>query len=170
MEYNFDIVNRAGVKHQAADALSRLLTKGTDNSDIYEEIPIMAVATPALKRLSNVQDSTPEQTFSETNEPQLPALDELRSAQGADAYCENIRQTVRIPRSSLNSDKNGLLVRHKSTDGSLQKVVTQSIRLITLHSTHYSILAGDSGERRKYDTSRRKYFWPNISTNVDNTV
>lgn len=58
MEFDFGIVRRAGVRHQAADALSRILARGTDESDIKDEIRITAVATCAqIKQKSSKQQT-----------------------------------------------------------------------------------------------------------------
>lgn len=53
MKYYFYIVRQAGVKHQAVGALSGLNTKGTDDFDINDDIPIMAV----VKRSEQIQRS-----------------------------------------------------------------------------------------------------------------
>lgn len=54
MKYDIAIVHRANVKNQTADELSPLPTKGTDDSGINEEIPIIAVAMRAQKSLIKV--------------------------------------------------------------------------------------------------------------------
>lgn len=41
MKYDFKIVFRALVKHQAAETLSRLATTGIDNSELQDEFRIM---------------------------------------------------------------------------------------------------------------------------------
>ena len=40
-ELEFDVVHRAVIKHQAADALSRLETSGADDSSLQDEIPVL---------------------------------------------------------------------------------------------------------------------------------
>ena len=42
-DFEYDIVHRAGVKHQAADALSRLPTNGTDQHPLDDGIPTLAI-------------------------------------------------------------------------------------------------------------------------------
>lgn len=79
MHYDFSIDHRAVVKHEAADALSRQLTKRTDESDINDEILIMVIATRALIKLSEIQEHAPKETHDETNEPQRPTVDECMS-------------------------------------------------------------------------------------------
>lgn len=77
MEYDFDTVYRAIVKHQAADALKRPPTKRTDDFDINDEISVMVVATRAQKRLTKVLDDPPEPIHIETNEPKIAFLVEF---------------------------------------------------------------------------------------------
>lgn len=54
--------------------LPRLNTKRTDDSDIDDDIAILAVARRAQKRLSDLTRNTSEQTQIETGEPQLPTV------------------------------------------------------------------------------------------------
>lgn len=42
-EYDFDIIQRAGVKHQAAGALSRLQTTGKDDTPPEVDLPLIAI-------------------------------------------------------------------------------------------------------------------------------
>lgn len=42
-EFEIDIVHRAGVKRKAADALSRLNTKGVDCPPMVDEVPVLAI-------------------------------------------------------------------------------------------------------------------------------
>lgn len=69
MEHNFNIFYRLGIKQQTVDGLSRLLTTGTDDSDIDDGISVMAVATRAEKKLSKFTDVMSEKTQKETSEP-----------------------------------------------------------------------------------------------------
>lgn len=46
MESDFEVVYKAVVKHQAADALSRLLTNGSYRTLLENDILIMAVTSP----------------------------------------------------------------------------------------------------------------------------
>lgn len=43
-------------------------------------------------------------------------------------------------------------------------------RPIILYLAHHLTLAGSSGERRVYDTFRREFYWPKMSTDVYDTV
>lgn len=47
MQYDFDIVHKAGSDHQAAEEFLQIITKGTVYSDIEDATPIVAVVTSA---------------------------------------------------------------------------------------------------------------------------
>lgn len=47
MNYDLDIVYRAGTEHKTAEALSRISTKMKDDSDIDDDRPVIAVAIRA---------------------------------------------------------------------------------------------------------------------------
>lgn len=59
MNCEFEIVHRAGIKSQAANALLRLNTVGTDDQNIDNFIPIMVVATRVQSRQSRHICATP---------------------------------------------------------------------------------------------------------------
>lgn len=80
MEYSFGIVHWAGVKHQAPDPLLRPHTKRTEDFHIKDDITIMSVPTCVQKRITKIQDNAAEQTYIQTDHPQLPTLVELMSA------------------------------------------------------------------------------------------
>lgn len=50
MEYDFDIVHRTGIKHQAADALPRLNIEATKDFNIGDDIPVFTGVTRAQSR------------------------------------------------------------------------------------------------------------------------
>lgn len=81
-----DIAHGAHVKHQGADGLSRLPTKGTDDSDINDEIPIIAVAIHAEKRPTRLHNNVLEQADIEAKDLLLPTLVEVISRKVIDAY------------------------------------------------------------------------------------
>lgn len=45
LEFVSDVVHRAGIKHQAVDALFRLRTGGSDNRPLGDQIPSFTVNT-----------------------------------------------------------------------------------------------------------------------------
>lgn len=51
-ELSFDVVNRAGIKNQAADALSKLWITGEDQTELNDELPVLIIE----------EDTTPKAT------------------------------------------------------------------------------------------------------------
>lgn len=92
------------------------------------------------------------------------------SEQGTDVYCDNIRLTVGVRGSSFKFDKNKLLAGQSPINGSVQKVMSQSMGAIISHLAHYLTLAGCQGDQQTCDTLRCAFYWTNISTEVYNTV
>lgn len=142
IEYDFNIVDRASNQNQAADALSQLFTEGTNYSGTSNAIPTMAVATWAQKILEEASRNASERTYIEKDEQPFPTIDQLMSAKGSDAYCDEINPTVEIPESSLILDRNRLLTRQLPKDGSVQKLGSLSLRPTILRLVHHSALAG----------------------------
>lgn len=78
-ELEFDIVHRDGIKHQAADALARPTTSGTDRAALDDNLPV-PVPTPKMsahrwkpREYSEKDDATNEQT-ADTTVPFLPKV------------------------------------------------------------------------------------------------
>lgn len=49
MEFGFEVIDRAGVKHHGADALSRLSIIGAGDMDIDDEVPVLAIQQQSRK-------------------------------------------------------------------------------------------------------------------------
>lgn len=58
-ELEFDVVQRAGSKHQAADALSWMPTSGADETTIEDEIPLLFLESHEKSRIQgdNLKES-----------------------------------------------------------------------------------------------------------------
>lgn len=95
-EYDFEIILRAGVKHQAAHTLSKLNSEGKDDSYMRGDISVVAVITIIVSVQKVLVGTTPEKTPDGTKEPKLLTLDKLLSTQSADAYCDRIQPSVEI--------------------------------------------------------------------------
>lgn len=60
LEFEFDIVHSAGIKHEAADAISSLPTDGADNIKLNDDILVLAITTKTTKT-TNTDKSKPQQ-------------------------------------------------------------------------------------------------------------
>lgn len=58
LEYDFEIIHRSGDEHQTSEALWRLPTEETDDSDIADYSPVMAVNTRARFRQNKLVNSS----------------------------------------------------------------------------------------------------------------
>lgn len=105
MELDFYLMHQGSVIRQVADTVSRLLTGGTDDVDIDNEIPIIVVTTSAQEKLSRVTNSMLKKTHNETSKPQLQPRNKFITAQCIDAFCDKIRRAVRIPGSLFTFDR-----------------------------------------------------------------
>lgn len=61
----FDIVNiyRAGVKHLAADALSRLPTRGEDHTLLDDDLPILAIGAPTGSSFDLIKQKASQKNY-----------------------------------------------------------------------------------------------------------
>ena len=173
-EYEFDVVHRAGVKHQAADALSRLPTDGEDKAPLDDEIPVLVIQHDDEQTVSTVV--CVHEQYETTDGPaiELPdgalTLDALIRAQKTDTFCKRIADTVDTPGSAFNYDRDGVLVRRSALDGSVQRVIPVAFRTHVLQLMHAIPLAGHPGARRMYDTMRCEFYWPHMANDVYETV
>ena len=198
--FDYDVVHKAGLKHQAPDALSRLTTTGMDDSPIDDEIPdwapesidALALTNEAPTTLMLVKDGTteldddfpddPDSPGEPPSETRLPpsadpavldepiSLEELAREQKNDRYCRSVAELVGKPQSQYDVDRRGLLVRQSRIDGALQKLVPVSLRARVLHLAHHPLTAGHPGARRMYDTLRTQFYWPHMANDVFQTV
>lgn len=49
LDFDFEVLHRAGIKYQAADALSRVCIKGSDKSPLEYDIPGFLLDTPMIR-------------------------------------------------------------------------------------------------------------------------
>lgn len=130
---------------------------------------MLFVTTSLQIKPNKVADITPKQTQIRTREPQLLTLDESMSTQYTDAYLDNIRPTVEVPRSTSTFDEYGIIARQSPIAGFVLKVVTQSMCHKVLLLAHHSTLAGHPGDRRMNGSVQKKHHCHSLSTDVYNT-
>ena len=177
-EFDFDVEHRAGIKHQAADALSRMTTTGLDTTPLGDDIPCFTADT-------DFQNPTPPcrgTTFRLPGIPEVLAVPEEGSAlipvtvseiltgQAQDPYCRAMTSEVGKVGSHFEVNRVGLLCRKAPVDGSLQVVIPQSLRARVLYLSHYPRLQGHPGSTRMYETMRRDYYWPHMASDIHQTV
>ena len=179
--FEYDIVHRPGVKHQAADALSRLPTTGTDQTDLDDEIPTVA----AVLKGPMVHQDEPEweiipfdsqplsaSTVQHKNHDQQDlddkpiTTDEMMAEQREDPTCLKYASLADNHKSHFSLTSNGLLVRHSPRDNAVQMVVPASLQSRVMYLSHYPVTAGHPQGSKMYDTLRRTHYWPRMYRDV----
>lgn len=142
MEADFKIGYRAKIKHQAADELSRLITNGSNRSILENDTPIMAVTRSSNKAWNSWKGDTADGRHAEWNsnfENDQPKLLKVSEARQTDTYCSQIRQYVRLAKTSFICDKDDILLRKAHIDGEIQKLLPKSLWTGILNHSHYSL-------------------------------
>lgn len=89
---------------------------------------------------------------------QLLSIAEFVEAQRADSLCGRLTATAGEPGTQFDTNKNGILVRRASIDGSIQKFVSVKLRQVVLYDAQNPVAAAYPGSRRTYDPLRRAYY------------
>lgn len=123
MKFRFDVLHRAGVKHQAAEALSRIITTGTDDKYINDEIPVLATQhhthNKDMRSTCNCNDCDQQAALFEphlvitakADNVGLETVSNFIHAQSKDAFFDQMKQLDGAPNIYFNFDKKKFLVR-----------------------------------------------------------
>jgi len=183
LEFEFDVVHRPGIKHQAADALSRLNTQGEDEEPLEDEVPTLLIATEAVEadehevcvifpaeddELPGLPEVLPVVTDPATIKP--ISVEELIAAQSKDEYCRKLMTESDTEGSRFSYDEEGVLIRLSPLDHAQQRVIPLRLQARVLYLSHYPLTAGHPKGSKMYDTMRRHYYWPNMANDVYQTV
>lgn len=180
----FDVVHRADIKHQAADALYRLKTTGGDTSPLDDDLPVMNIVGPPDEydeddthyaideygptRYRGADEleviDTMEQRVAEP--VSVPTPMEFVAAQKEERLCPQSLQTVRKPGCMFDVYRHGWLVRNSEMDEALKKLVPQALRHQIISLKHGTITAEHPGSRRMYETMRHEFYWPHMDQDV----
>lgn len=157
MELDYEINHRAGVKYQAADALSLFSRNGTDDKDI-DEVPLLAIQRQSRKDEHQLRCSCRECDDTAVNfEPhsllivksedvEVPTITKLLLVRFKNAFRNQMRQSSRTPNCLVKFDKNELLVRQAAHVSSVQKLVPINLPPIILYFACNPTLVGHPGE------------------------
>lgn len=172
-EYNIEIVPRAGVKDQAADALARLPSTRVHSIELEDEIPVTILAQMKShneKKMTVVPNWTEKKKLLtkslELTDKELLTLSEFIIPQSKNDFREQSRNLVGKPGSAFTFDKNWVLVQKAQINGSIQKLVRASLRMQLLHQAHHSTLPRNPRQRIIYDSLWRDYCWLHMVTDV----
>lgn len=135
-EFVFNVVHCAGVKHPAADILSRLPTDCTDKTILKDELPVLVivysekmddVATSIFELETHTGTSAQSITDADGTHVSQLALAELLIVQSGDERCQNAARHTGHAGTEFTLNKTGVLVRSAPIDRSLQKLAPRLI-------------------------------------------
>jgi hypothetical protein len=154
-QYDFEVRHRPGIKHQNADALSRLVI------------------------IANIFDVTDQSLMSKLREFQSADLEIKSIIELIETGDALIGETTKIRLEKLVRDhklvvKDGILYHEeRETSSEIEKLtpfIPPLLRSDILVTAHDGDLSGHCGERMMYYNIRAKCYWPGISRDVTNYV
>lgn len=184
-ELEFDIVHRAGIKHQTADALSRIKTNSEDKTVLDDEVQVFT-KPQSLFPCASQKKTTDFEVIEERNGTIVPlipevcmivgntrdgkvemlTLAEFITAQAIDTDCHAAFTPAGNPNASFNFDSDGVLVRVYPSDGASQRVVPACLHSDFFHACHYSLPADLSGKLRMYYSIKKDSYWTHTAIDV----
>lgn len=122
----YEVVNRAGIKNQAADALSRIETTGADTDSIEDNLPGAVIDTntsAATKRcieyLQQALCQIIEDKYS-LKEVAAPTTAIFLQHQTTDLYCRQAAHSVRTTNAKHSNGRAGPIVRVTPINGAVK--------------------------------------------------
>ena len=133
-EFTFDIQYKPGRLNQAADALSRMATEGSDQSSLDHDVPCLSIEVlPIVKKSIAIPEAGP--TLAEVSlEPMR--VSEIVAAQADDEMCKAL-----LPNNLFEVDDRGLVCRTSPLDGLVQIVMPTDLQERCLSLYHLPKIA-----------------------------
>lgn len=103
-------------------------------------------------------------------EVDIPNFCEFTKAQKMNHECHRSAEAVGKPNSTFLYDAVGLLIRVSTINRASQRSVPANLPPRILRLCHYSLLAGNPGERQVYDSMRREFHWSHMANDACSTV
>lgn len=146
-KFDFNVVYRAGVKHQAAVALSCLQTTDDDGAPLKGDMSLLSVDvesdhTSILLTNANSNHITPLYAQEKKTFDTPPKLEELVVEQAPGKYCKAASLNMDHTRSKLHIDQQGRLVRKSTVDDSIQIGAQTSLRVRILYLAPHLPISG----------------------------
>lgn len=175
-KFEFDVIRRAGIKHQAADTLPRLPTTGENHTVLKDDLHVLAIETPNSSSSDlNKQDAfhndyIPTEATQHRSDNTPPSKSRIIAEQAIDPYSCAATLYTGTPQSEFHTDSFGILAQKSLFDELIQIVVSASLLRRMLYSCHYPPIAGHLGQRRIYDTLCCYFCLPHMASEVQHTV
>ena len=158
-EFTFDIQYKPGRVNQAADALSRLKTEGSDQKVLDLEVPCLSVSSAPVM-LASIAVPEPGPTLAEL--PMEPLrLTEVIDAQRGDDMCQTLLQ-----KGHISEDDRGVLCRISPLDGAIQIAIPTILQDRCMGLFHLPRIAGHPGSTKMYSQMRRGFYWPRMAADI----
>lgn len=151
---------RAGIKHLAADALSRLPTAGTKKTKLNDKVPVLNINTKTFKFVHKVEVkqeeqepnnySTSKRSFAlffpevfnlahktEESKLDIASLQQFITAQTAQNECRIALVTVGQPKTFLSCNADSVLMRVSAVHRTSKRYVPKMLKPLVLCLCHY---------------------------------
>lgn len=170
-EFDFELVHRAGIKHQVADAISPVRTLGEHQTELDDQIPYFVITEEDATQVGEVPNVSQQSKSPEplrinwpTQIPEYATLaiqaeeitimldtaEELLRGQTNDIYGKKLFPEVGKRTLQFDVDRDCIVCRKSSLDGWIHRVVLDSLNDCLLYLPHYLRLAQHPGESRMY--------------------
>jgi transposase InsO family protein len=154
---------KPGRVNQVADALSRMATKGTDQSVLDHEIPCLSIeVSPVVRKSIAIPEAGP--TVAEVSLEPL-RVSEIVAAQADDEMCKTL-----LSKNCFAVDDRGLVCRTSPLDGALQIVMPTEFQERCLSLCHLPKIAGHPGSTKMYTQMRKLFYWPRMAIDINRYV
>jgi hypothetical protein len=162
-EFSFQIQYKPWRVNQAADALSRMQSKGGDENKLYLEIPVLSVerSKPLFQSISVPRAGPTLEVV-----PLEPLqISELITARSMDDNCKAMVSEI-----SAMEDERGIIVRDSPLDGARQVVIPENLQSRCLALFHLPKISGHAGSTKMYAQMGRVVYRPRMAVDVSNYV
>lgn len=124
MKFDFEIIHRAGIKNQAANALSRLPMNGSDCTLLEDNISIMVVTWSNMEALNSQSNDAADVSHAKINSTfwnnSLKLLKFIEAHQ-TDTYWDTFWNYIGLPGTTTTYENDGILLREAPIDGEIKK-------------------------------------------------
>lgn len=160
-ELELYVVCSTGIKHQAVDALTHLLTTGADTSSIEDDLSAATTYNDNIEstkvRLGKHQLTLAQvvEDNDSLNEVAAPSIADFLLHQATDLCCRQAAHSVSTRHDEYTIDKNRLITQVAPLDGAVQTLVHQALWKRLLYHSPLPVLTRQSGQRRIYDSTQK---------------
>jgi transposase InsO family protein len=97
------------------------------------------------------------------------SCDEIKTAQDEDKFCQSLKPGPASGKQKYFKDEEGFIFRRRQ-NGEQQLVVPLILARRVVKANHYSVTAAHPGRNRTLDILCRRFYWPGMSSHVEDYV